>query len=274
MTEKTCAGEPRSGGGPSADPPPAPPTDPAADRYNYEHFRISQFQWDPMPGPRPGERLEDLALSRLDGGELRLSELAGRPVVIEMGSYTCPQFVANVDRMNELRRRFSDVEFLALYTREAHPGERIGPHRHQAEKRILAQRLREESGDRRTYLVDDLEGRANLALGGMPNALYVLDGSRRVVYRALFAWAPDVTRVLEEMAAPQARPVPREGYGFVPAVRHLLPVFLRGGWRAVWDFTASMPGTIRFHLRMMAVQREWRRQEKGRAGMVPELAVD
>lgn len=275
MTGTTGAGEPRAGGGPpSGGPPPAHPPDPSPDRYNYTHFCIAHFDWDPMPGPRPGETVEDLRVARLGGGELRLSELAGRPVVIEMGSYTCPQFVANVERMNRLRERFPEAAFLVLYTREAHPGERIGPHRHPVEKRMLARRLRDEAGDRRTYLVDSLDGRANLAFGGMPNALYVLDGSRRVVFRSLFTWAPEVEKVLASLAAPRERPVPREGYGFVPAVRHLVPVFLRGGWRAVWDFAVALPGTLRFHLRMVAVQREWRRRERERAAGVPELAVD
>ena len=238
--------------------------------YNYRRFRLSHFQWDPMPGPRPGERVEDFSVRRLDGGELRLSQLVGRPVVIEAGSYTCPQFVANVERMGALRRRYPAAEFLVLYNREAHPGGRVGPHRSLDVKRELARRLRETQDDGRTYLVDELDGRLNLALGGMPNGLYVLDGTARVVYRSLFTWPPEVEAILAELEAGTARP--RDGYGFVPAVRHLVPVFLRGGWRAVWDFAVTTPGTVQFHLRMMQVQREWRRGASGGPGGLPEMA--
>jgi len=238
--------------------------------YNYRRFRLSHFQWDPMPGPRPGERVEEFSIRRLDGGELRLSQLAGRPLVIEAGSYTCPQFVANVERMGALQRRFPEVDFLVLYSREAHPGGRIGPHKSLDAKLELARRARQVQGDGRTYLVDELDGRLNLALGGMPNAVYVLDGTARVVYRSLFTWPPEVADVLAELAAGTARP--RNGYGFVPAVRHLVPVFLRGGWRAVWDFAVAMPGTMQFHLRMLRVQREWRREASAGPDGVPEMA--
>lgn len=238
--------------------------------YNYRRFRLSHFQWDPMPGPRPGEQVPDFAIRRLDGGELRLSELAGRTVVVEAGSYTCPQFVANVERMASLRRRFPEVEFLVLYNREAHPGGRVGPHRSLQAKMELARRTRQREGDERTYLVDDLDGRVSLALGGMANFTYVMDGLGRVVYRSLFTWPPEVEKVLAEMEAGTARP--RNGYGFIPAARHLVPVFLRGGWGAVWDFAVALPGTMLFHLRMVQVQREWSRDAQADPGGLPELA--
>lgn len=238
--------------------------------YNYGRFHLSHFRWDPMPGVRPGEVVEDFSVRRLDGGELRLSELAGRPVVLEAGSFTCPQFVANVRRMEEMAEQYPEVEFLVLYTREAHPGERVGPHCGWDDKRRLAAALQTVEGDPRTYLVDDLDGRVNQVFGGMPNSVYVLDGSARVVYRALFTWPPRVEEVLAEMRAGTA--VPSDGYGFVPALRHFLPVFLRGGWQAVWDFLRAMPGTARFHLRMKSVQRQWRRAAAALRG--GELAAD
>jgi len=238
--------------------------------YNYRHFHLSHFRWDPMPGVRPGEVVEDFSVRRLDGSELRLSELAGRPVVLEAGSFTCPQFVANVRRMEEMAERYPEVEFLVLYTREAHPGKRVGPHCGWDDKRRLAGALRSVESDPRTYLVDDLDGRVNRIFGGMPNSVYVLDDSARVVYRALFTWPPRVEEVLAEMLAGTARPT--DGYGFVPALRHFLPVFLRGGWQAVWDFIRATPGTARFHLHMKGVQRRWRRAaETLRVG---ELAAD
>lgn len=233
-----------------------------AARYNYHRFRIRDYDWDPMPGPRPGERLDDFSVRRLDGGELCLSDLRGRPVVLEMGSYTCPQFVANVERMQALRRRYPHAVFLVLYTREAHPGERVGPHAEYFDKQMLAHRLRQEHGDGRTYLVDDLDGRVNRMLGAWPNATYVLDGRGTVIYRSMFTWPPTVAEILDELFS--GRPMkPREGYGFVLAVRHLLPVFLRGGWRAVRDFAVQLPQVVSFHLRMTRVRRRWRAELEG-----------
>src|ERR1051326_8155393 len=72
------------------------PRDECADAYNYESFdfgsEAAEFERWVTEGPRIGDPAPDFELADLDGNWLRLSDLRGRPVVLEFGSYTCPIF--------------------------------------------------------------------------------------------------------------------------------------------------------------------------------------
>lgn len=61
--------------------------------YNYGHFRPRQLGWEfkailARRGIHPGEPAPDFMLSRVDGGQARLSELRDRPVLLHFGSFT------------------------------------------------------------------------------------------------------------------------------------------------------------------------------------------
>jgi hypothetical protein len=101
--------------------------------YNYKAF---SFAMDPAgverwlrEGPKPGAPAPDFALRTLEGGRVSLSELRGRPVVLEFGSYTCPIFCGHVEPMEAVAERHPEATFLVVYTREAHPGEVTAEHR-------------------------------------------------------------------------------------------------------------------------------------------------
>lgn len=63
------------------------------DEYNFAHFRAKHLFNDLQDtverrGIRPGENAPDFELPRVGGGNLRLSELRGKPVLLHFGSPT------------------------------------------------------------------------------------------------------------------------------------------------------------------------------------------
>jgi hypothetical protein len=83
------------------------------------------------------------------------------------------------------------VEFLLVYVREAHPGERYPAHKTQEQKIRDAKDLGRFEKIRATILADDLEGTIHRNYGQQPNMLYVIDKEGRVFFRAL--WAEEIS---------------------------------------------------------------------------------
>ncbi len=100
--------------------------------------------------------------------------------------------VAAAPGTERVRREFQDqdVEFLLVYTREAHPGENCPAHTTLEEKKGDATALVEREGVHSTVIIDDLEGSVHRAYGAQPNMLYLIDKKGRVAFRAL--WAEEV----------------------------------------------------------------------------------
>jgi AhpC/TSA family protein len=133
-----------------------------AGHYNYPTYSFALEQpelanW-PQTGACTGQLAPDFELQDLDGALVRLSELRGRPVVLEFGSYTCPIFCDRVAAMERLALEHPDASFLVIAVREAHPGEITAAHATFAEKRQVARRMALEEGIRRRVLIDDLQG--------------------------------------------------------------------------------------------------------------------
>jgi hypothetical protein len=80
--------------------------------------------------PALGSAAPAITLSDLDGNLVELNSLLGeKPVVVQLGSYTCPVFRYRRFDMQPLRSRFQDqVDFLVLYTTEAHPVGSFSPY--------------------------------------------------------------------------------------------------------------------------------------------------
>ena len=98
--------------------------------YNNEHFGVKEYDWDVFAGPSAGEQYVDATLEDLETGEsVKLSDFAGKWVVIETGSSTCSMYTKNIPDMKRIQDAFPDVVFLLIYVREAHPGERLHQHK-------------------------------------------------------------------------------------------------------------------------------------------------
>jgi peroxiredoxin len=221
--------------------------------YNYRHFRVKHHPMDELPGPLPGELAVDFEAAQLDGRPVRLSDFYGRILVLETGSLTCPHYVGNIAPMVSLAEEFPEAQFLVLYVREAHPGERIGPHTSLIDKLAMARRLTSEECENRLVLVDDLAGTAHRAYGAFPNMVYVIDPEGRVAHRSQWAHREIIERVLQELRRrePVANP---ESYGFNVDKRRLFSTLRRAGRRAVLDFLREIPRMAAFHLRHRSSQ--------------------
>lgn len=78
-----------------------------AQRYNYEHFKPGILMKDAQliqhpEDPRSGEAAPTFKLKDTNGKEWSLQDLQGRPVVLLIGSGTCPVTQGNLPGLQEL----------------------------------------------------------------------------------------------------------------------------------------------------------------------------
>ncbi len=229
-----------------------------ATRYNYDRYRMSEYDLGSFPGKKAGEQAEDFTLFNAAGAEVGLSDYRGKWVVIETGSITCSMYVKNIGGVRRLRDKYPDVEFLLVYVREAHPGSRLGPPETQEEKLALGRQLKQIYKEPREVLVDTLDGDMHRRYGALPNMVYVIDPRGRVVYRCDWAFPKNIDRVLAHRPDIDTR----EHVQIVTAAPWIMvPVVLRGGWDALWDLTIALPYLVWAHLVV-----DWRNLKRKLAG--------
>jgi alkyl hydroperoxide reductase subunit AhpC len=176
-------------------------------KYNYESFTRDVLQKHLAvsrtgAGPEPGEQAPDFEARTLDGETIRLGDYRGdKNVVLTFGSLTCPMTAGSIGGMNDLHREYSgeDVQFLFVYVREAHPGERVPAHGSAKEKTRAAEMLREEEDIQLPILVDELRGPIHRKYGRLPNPTFIIDKSGRVAFRALWTRPSVVEDALEAL---------------------------------------------------------------------------
>lgn len=228
------------------------------DEYNYQSFDYGSearelTRWL-AEGPRIGDLAPEFDLTDLDGNSVRLSDLRGRPVVLEFGSYTCPIFSDRVPAMEYLAREHPEACFLVIYVREAHPGEVQSAHRNLAEKRSAAHKLALEEALTRRVLVDSIDGATHRAYGGAWNPVYVIDADGRVVMRQAWNHPSDVAAALHSLrsgvdpAVAESTEMLREP-GRRPTGQRLIE---RGGPKALEDFYRTAPAALQDALRNSA----------------------
>ena len=151
--------------------------------YNYKHFRASEYRFEEFIGPKAGEKAKNFEATTLDGKKVKLSDFFSKKIVLEIGSITCPIYQSKKPKMNKLAKKYNNFWFLLLYTREAHPGYKIPSHKSFKEKFLRAKQL-EKDNENRLILIDDLDGTAHKAYGSMPNSLYVIDTTSKILFRS------------------------------------------------------------------------------------------
>jgi hypothetical protein len=150
--------------------------------------------------------------------------------------------------MRELHRLYADrVQFVDLVVRQAHPGERHGGYRRYAEKLDDARRYEQEEGIGWPVVVDDLDGSAQRALGGLSASVYLIDREGRVAFYGVWGQSPALRRALEELLCGGGTGAPA-GRG-VDRVPHLAAAIVagrggpaRGGRTALLDLELGFPG--------------------------------
>mgnify|MGYP006412088541 FL=1 len=217
--------------------------------YNNPRFRVSDYNFEMFVGPRAGDDLKDFTLTELATGDaVKLTDFAGKWVVIETGSSTCSMYTKNIPDMKQIAGEFADVEFLLVYVREAHPGERLGPHQNMDDKIKAAKLVAPRYAEHRRVLVDNLDGDFHRAYGSMPNVIYIIRPDGKVHYRCNWATPAAVRSALND----------RDNYHTqenadtlsLRAGRkkaHMIRTMWTGGTIALYDFFRGMPLTLARH---------------------------
>jgi hypothetical protein len=231
-------------------------------RYNYDRFRREMQQGHPADrwyrSPEPGDTAPGFALQSLSGEVVKLADFKGlRNVILTFGSATCPQTAASIGGLRSLASEFSgsDVEFLFLYVREAHPGADLPSHRSMDDKQRAAQLLREQEHIEFPILIDELGGETHRKYGALPNASFLIDKSGRIAYRSLASHGPSLGAALEELLDRQKEDGLEHAvvHGGEDAIAPPLKTFLnayraieRGGYDAVMNFRGELgiPGRV------------------------------
>jgi peroxiredoxin len=178
--------------------------------YNYEHFSreiLDELERARFSGPAAGERAPDFNAATLDGETLRLSDYRGlKNVLLIFGSVTCPMTAASIAEINELydHSRGDDVEFLFVYVREAHPGERIPAHHTAAAKVRAAELLRKEEQLAMPVLVDEVSGAIHRKYSKLPSPAFLIDRSGRVAFRSMWTNPEELASAIDELLELQA----------------------------------------------------------------------
>jgi hypothetical protein len=219
--------------------------------YNYDRFHPNILAKDAKlirhpEGPGLGETAPDFVLDDTTGKEWRLETLRGRPVVLIIGSGTCPLTQGNLPGLQNLYQEYKDRStWLMLYVREAHPGENLSAHRSHEQKRSQAEYFRGVTGTQWPVLVDDLDGSVHKAYGLLPNSTYLLDADGRVSFIGEISHAPTLRKALDHLFDQNMRGVVPEGDD---KMLHMLgptaygwEALQRGGKASMRDVSMRMP---------------------------------
>ena len=222
--------------------------------YNNKRFKPSEYAFDMFVGPRAGEPLKDFTLTDLETGKpIKLSDFKGKWVVVETASSTCSMYTKNIPDMKEIARDMSDVEFVVVYVREAHPGERLGQHNNMEEKINAAKIIAPRYGEHRRVLVDNYDGDFHRAYGAMPNVVYVIRPDGTIHYRCNWAAPHKVKEALEDRE--NFHTVENADLYTLRASRkkfHMLRTMWTGGIIALYDFVKGAPYVVGKHMKVDA----------------------
>jgi len=146
--------------------------------------------------PLVGHPAPDVELLRPGGTPFRLASLRGRPLVLVLGSYTCPQLRHGAPAVNDLHERYGGrARFLLAYLREAHPageawestinrreGIQLPEARTVAERGEHAALCRRELKITYEAALDALDGTAEAAFSAFPSRVFVIDAGGTVTF--------------------------------------------------------------------------------------------
>ena len=209
--------------------------------YNYTEFSTGDYNLNNFSGPELGTKAPNFTLKNVNGDELDLLDFEGQFLVLELGSITCPLFQGRRGGMANLVEKYPNIDFAVLYVREAHPGKNIGSHQNIDQKIARASRLAED-GEGRLILVDDFEGRAHSAYGSYPNAVFIINKSGCVVFRADWNNPGATAKALNNLLS--GKPANVKSY-FRPVRPDILIKTMQGsGQGSLGDFLKGLPVLI------------------------------
>ncbi len=174
--------------------------------------------------PAKGEPAPPLHARRLNGEPIQFDPIVGeRPVVVQLGSHSCPVYRYRRFDIAELQREFGDrVEFVVVYTQEAHPANTKSPYADEewltfanwitdtrvSQPRTMSERLerarwstqRLERDD--LVIVDAMDNATWRHYGAAPTAAFVIDTDGTVVLRQPWIEPEGIRRTLQRLVGP------------------------------------------------------------------------
>ena len=174
-----------------------------------------ELQWP--AGPPPGSPAPDFRLTRLDGGIVQLSSFKGKVLVITFGSYTSPAFRQRVAQLEELKKSAgAGVQFLTVYTREAHPQGQwdvvrnkddkiaFAQHADLADREKLARLAKEKLSITGAIALDSMEDALIKSYGGFPNGSVIISRDGKIAARQTWTDPTGLRRLIDEALQPNA----------------------------------------------------------------------
>ncbi len=187
-------------------------------------LRLAHFD---AQAPQLGEPAPDIALEGVDGYPFELSQwLGGKPIVVQLGSHSCPVYRHRRHWMKELVEDYGErVNFLIVDTLEAHPTGAPSPYADREwrtwlnrlsgvsvpqpeefeQRRRQARSSREALGLSQLMVVDELNNSIWLAYGGASSPAFVVAGDGRVASRQVWLDPEEIRRVLDRLLADEVK---------------------------------------------------------------------
>ena len=150
--------------------------------------------------PKVGQKAPDFTLQLLHSEKtVTLSEAyRDKPVVLTLGSYTCPPYRNAIKGINELSQQYNDqFAFYFVYIKEAHAtdgrpsrgNERMGIGFKQpttyVERELIAKTCQRQIDLTMPVLVDRLDNAVERLFAGAPNRTYLIDQNGIVLYKGV-----------------------------------------------------------------------------------------
>ena len=220
--------------------------------YNNSRFRVVDYNFDMFIGPAAGEQFKDFTLTDLESREeVKLSDFSGKWLVIETASSTCSMYTKNIVTMKDVVKNYPDVDFITVYVREAHPGERLGPHKSMDDKFGAAKKIGPRYGEFRRVLVDNLDGDFHRAYGAMPNVVYIIRPDGKIHYRCNWAAPHLIEKALDDRESFHTMEnAPTAELRASRAMPHMIRTMWTGGFVALYDFFKGAPLTVAKHVKV------------------------
>jgi hypothetical protein len=105
--------------------------------------------------------------------------------------------------LDDLAEQYRDegLDFIFLYTSEAHPGDAWPHHTAMEEKINRARQFVSDNDLQRRMMVDSLDGQLHRAYGALPNMSWIISSSGEVVYKANWTDARSVGAAIDQLLA-------------------------------------------------------------------------
>lgn len=193
-------------------------------------FRQTMNQYFMADALKPGSPAPDFQLEKVGGGMAKASELrAQKPLLVMTGSYSCPWFRDSTAQRVALIREFSDkVNFVVVYTREAHDGEGRSPYSQEPyipaentrdrisvknastykERLAAAQHCHESLNMLSPVVVDKMDNAIWIAYGRAPNCGYLIATDGNIVCQQGLFDAREMKLAIEKLlgGSPPVKP--------------------------------------------------------------------